>query len=54
MTLLTEKDFETKIGRRRIISTIQQLEIKAMELQRSLHEHAVENERLRRDFDNTY
>jgi hypothetical protein len=51
MTLLTEKDFETKSGQKRIIYTIHQLEVKVRELSHLVHDCLEEEDRLERDLE---
>ena len=51
MTLLTEKDFDTKAGQKRIISAIHQLEVKVRELSQLVHDCLEEECRLERDLE---
>ena len=51
MTLLTPRDFDTDVGRKRIISKIHRLEEKVNELNRLVHESIQQESRLERDLE---
>jgi hypothetical protein len=49
MTLLSQRDFETKVGQTKIIQTIHQLEAKIHELERVVEELAQKDKMFEKD-----
>ncbi len=49
MALITERDFETKAGQKRIIAVIHQLEVRVRELDTLVHDCLKKEDLLERD-----